>query len=106
MWNPAGSDWNTNDDRLGNADVSRQFLNEADFDDDFTVDFIKIDSRNRDDVDNSIPLHDLLEDAFKESNPFDMVIKGLAAGACTLTTYHHDPSEDRIVAVSGSLAAI
>ena len=33
-------DWNTNDNRLGNEDVSMKFLNEADFDDDFTIDFI------------------------------------------------------------------
>lgn len=87
-------DWNTDDVRLGNKDISRQFLNEADFDDDFTIDFIKIDSRNRDDVDESIPLHDLLEDALKEADPFDMVIKGLSPGIYMLTTYHHDPSED------------
>ena len=87
-------DWNTDNNRLGNADVTRRFLNEADFDDDFTIDFIKIDSRNRDDVDESIPLHDLLDDAFKEGNPFDMVIKNLDAGMYTMTTYHHDPEED------------
>ena len=40
-------DWNTGNVRLDNANASRQFLNEADFDADFTIDFIKIDSRNR-----------------------------------------------------------
>lgn len=87
-------DWNTDDNRLGNADVSRKFVNEADFDEDFTIDFIKIDSRNRDDVDPSIPMYLLLQDAFKESDPFDMVIKGLDAGVYIMTTYHHDPAED------------
>ncbi len=87
-------DWNTEGNRLGNEDVSRRFLNEADFDDDFTIDFIKIDSRNRDEVDVSIPMHDLLDDAFKEGDPFDMVIKNLDAGLYTITTYHHDPEED------------
>jgi len=87
-------DWNTNDNRLGNEDVSRQFINEADFDDNFTIDFIKIDSRNRDDMDDSVPMHDLIEDAFKESSPFDMVIKDLVPGVYTITTYHHDPAED------------
>ena len=87
-------DWNTDGNRLGNEDVSRRFLDEADFDDDFTIDFIKIDSRNRDEVDVSIPMHDLLDDAFKEGDPFDMVIKGLDAGIYTMTTYHHDPEED------------
>jgi len=87
-------DWNTNDVRLGNADSSRQFINEADFDDDFTIDFISIDSRNRGNMDDSIPMHDLLEDAFKESDPFDMMIKGLSAGIYTFTGYHHDTNED------------
>jgi len=87
-------DWNTEGNRLGDADVSRRFVNEADFDEDFTIDFIKIDSRNRGDVDASIPKFDMLADAFKESNPFDMVIKGLDAGIYTITTYHHDPKED------------
>ncbi|MBC8217743.1 MAG: hypothetical protein H8E73_04705, partial [Planctomycetes bacterium] len=83
-------DWNTDNVRLGNADTSRQFLNEADFDVDFTIDFIRIDSRNRADMGDSIPLHDLLEDAFKESDPFDMAIKGLSAGIYTFKGYHHD----------------
>jgi hypothetical protein len=87
-------DWNTNNVRVDNANTSRQFLNEADFDADFTIDFIKIDSRNRRAMDDSIPMHDLLEDAFKESNPFDMVIKGLSAGVYTFTGYHHDTNED------------
>ena len=87
-------DWNTGNVRLDNANASRQFLNEADFDADFTIDFIKIDSRNRRAMDDSVPMHDLLEDAFKESNPFDMVIKGLSAGVYTFTGYHHDTNED------------
>ena len=77
-------DWNTDNNRLGNADVSRKFVNEADFDEDFTIDFIKIDSRNRDDVDPSIPMYLLLQDAFKEGDPFDMVIKNLDAGIYTI----------------------
>jgi len=87
-------DWNTGGDRLGNSNVSRQFLNEVDFDDDFTIDFIKIDSRNRAQVDESVPLHDVLDDAFKEGDPFDMVIRNLASGVYRITTYHHDPLED------------
>jgi len=87
-------DWNTGGVRLGNADVSRQFLNEAEFDNDFTIDFIKIDSRNRGQVNDSIALHDLLEDGFKDDNAFDMVIKGLAAGDYVMTSYHHDTNED------------
>jgi hypothetical protein len=89
-------DWNTDDNRLGNEDVSMRFLNEADFDDDFTIDFIKIDSRNRDDVNVSIPMHDLIDDAFKEGDPFDMILKDLIPGIYTITTYHHDPAEDVI----------
>ncbi|UCD52945.1 MAG: discoidin domain-containing protein [Phycisphaerales bacterium] len=87
-------DWNTGGDRLGNSNVSRQFLNEADFDSDFTIDFIKIDSRNRAQVDESVPLHDVLDDALKEGDPFDMVIHDLAAGIYRITTYHHDPLEN------------
>ena len=87
-------DWNTGGDRLGNSNVSRQFLNEADFDDDFTIDFVKIDSRNRAQVDETVPLHDVLDDAFKEADPFDMVIRNLASGVYRITTYHHDPLED------------
>ena len=89
-------DWNTDGVRLGNQDASRRFQNEADFDEDFTIDFIAIDSRNRGDVDASIPKQDLLEDAFKESDPFDMVFKDLDAGIYTITTYHHDPKEDAV----------
>ena len=87
-------DWNTGGTRLGGANVSKQFLKQAEFDDDFTIDFVKIDSRNRAQVNDAIPLHDLLEDAFKSSNAFDMVIKGLAPGVYVFKGWHHDPKED------------
>ncbi len=87
-------DWNTGGTRLGNATVSKQFLNQVDFDADFTIDFVGIDSRNRDQVADTVPLHDVLDDAFKRSSAFTMVIKGLDAGNYTMTTYHHDPSEN------------
>ncbi len=91
---PGWIDWNTGGTRLGGANVSKQFLKQAEFDDDFTIDFVKIDSRNRSQVDASIPLHDLLDDAFKSSNAFDMVIKGLAPGVYVFKGWHHDPKED------------
>lgn len=91
---PGWIDWNTGGTRLGNANVSRRFQNEADFDDDFTIDFVGIDSRNRGQVNAAIPLANLLSDAFKRSNPFNMVIKGLKAGVYTMTTWHHDPAEN------------
>jgi len=91
---PGWIDWNTGGTRMDNANVSKQFLKQAEFDDDFTIDFIKIDSRNRSQMNDAIPLHDLLEDAFKESNPFDMVIKGLAPGAYLFKGWHHDTNED------------
>jgi hypothetical protein len=90
---PGWIDWNTGS-KVDNANVSKQFLKQAEFDDDFTIDFIKIDSRNRATVDQTIPLHDVLGDAFKESNPFDMVIKGLAPGIYVFKGWHHDPKED------------
>lgn len=91
---PGWVDWNTGGTRLGNANVSRQFQNQADFDADFAIDFVGIDSRNRGQVADTVPLHDVLDDAFKRSNPFSMVIKGLDAGVYTMTTYHHDPAEN------------
>jgi len=91
---PGWIDWNTGGAALDNSNVSKQFLNQASFDDDFTIDFVKIDSRNRGSVDNAVPLHDLLDDAFKESDPFNMVIKGLALGTYAIRTWHHDPKED------------
>jgi hypothetical protein len=90
---PGWIDWNTGS-KQDNANVSKQFLKQAEFDDDFTIDFVKIDSRNRAQMNDAIPLHDLLEDAFKESNPFDMVIKGLAPGVYLFRGWHHDTNED------------
>jgi hypothetical protein len=86
-------DWNAGS-RQNEINIARQFLNEANFDNDFTIEFIKVDTRNRAQVDDSVPLHDLLEDDFKESTAFDMQIKNLDSGEYTITTYHHDPLED------------
>ncbi len=90
---PGWIDWNTNG-KADNANFEKRFQNQVDFDDDFTIKFIKVDSRNRKAMDDSVPLHDLLEDAFKESDPFTMTIVGLAPGVYTLTTYDHDTNED------------
>jgi hypothetical protein len=90
---PGWFDWNTGG-RQDNIDVEKRFQNQTDFDDDFTIKFTKIDSRNRAQMNDAIPLHDLLEDAFKESNAFTMTIVGLAPGTYTMTTYDHDTNED------------
>jgi hypothetical protein len=90
---PGWLDWNTGG-RADNANFEKRFQNQADFDDDFTIKFTKVDSRNRRAMDDSVPLHDLLEDALKESDPFTMTIVGLAPGVYTLTTYDHDTNED------------
>jgi hypothetical protein len=90
---PGWLDWNTGG-RMDNANFEKRFQNQADFDDDFTIKFTKVDSRNRAAMNDAVPLHDLLEDAFKESDPFTMTIVGLAPGVYTLTTYDHDTNED------------
>jgi hypothetical protein len=92
---PGWFDWNTGG-RADNANFEKRFQNQADFDDDFTIRFTKVDSRNRAQMNDTIPLHDLLEDAFKESDPFTMTLVGLAPGVYTLTTYDHDTNEDVI----------
>ncbi len=86
-------DWNSGG-KQNNIDIECQFLNEANFDNDFTIKFIKVQTRNRAQISNSVPLHDLLEDDFKKGSAFDMQIKNLAAGEYIITTYHHDPLED------------
>jgi hypothetical protein len=86
-------DWNAGS-RQNDINIEREFVNEANFDNNFTIQFIKVDTRNRADVSDSIPLHDLLEDCFKEASAFDMVLKNLTPGQYTMTTYHHDPLED------------
>lgn len=90
---PGWIDWNS-EGTQNNIDIERRFLNEIYFDDDFTIKFIKVDARNRAQMSSLVPLHDLLEDDFKESNAFDMQIKNLTAGKYIITTYHHDPLED------------
>jgi hypothetical protein len=90
---PGWFDWNTGG-RADNANFEKRFQNQVDFDDDFTIRFTKVDSRNRAQMNDAIPLHDLLEDAFKESDPFTMTIVGLAPGTYTMTTYDHDTNED------------
>ena len=86
-------DWNTGGS-ADNANFEKRFQNQTDFDDDFTIKFTKVDARNRATVDASIPLRNVLADAFKEADPFTMTIVGLAPGVYTLTTYDHDPKED------------
>jgi endoglucanase len=76
------------------VDIERRFLNEASFDDDFIIKFVKTEPRNRAQVSNSVPLHDLLEDGFKGGAFVDMQIKNLTAGEYTITTYHHDSMEN------------
>lgn len=90
---PGWIDWNTGG-KVDNVDVEKRFQNQADFDNDFTIKFVKIDARNRAQMNDAVPLHDLLEDAFKESNPFTMTFVGLAPGMYTMTTYSHDTNED------------
>ncbi len=90
---PGWFDWNTGGS-ADNANFEKRFQNQADFDDDFTIKFTRVDARNRATVDASIPLRNVLADAFKESDPFPMTIVGLAPGLYTLTTYDHDPKEN------------
>ncbi len=90
---PGWIDWNS-DGKKDSVTLERQFKDQADFDDDFTIRFDKVDTRNRATVNDAVPLHALLEDAFKSSNPFTMTLIGLAPGTYSLTTYDHDPKED------------
>jgi len=41
-----------------------------------------------------VPLHDLLDDDFKESDSVVMRLRGLEPGTYLITTYHHDPLEE------------
>lgn len=86
-------DWNSGG-RQNYIDIERRFLNEICFDDDFTIKFIGIQTRNRAQMSNSVPLHNLLEDGFKNGSAFNMQIKNLTAGEYIITTYHHDSLED------------
>lgn len=88
---PGWMDWNTGT-RLENARLSRTF--ESDFDREFTLVFDSVDTRNRGQVDSAVPLHDLLDDDFKESGAVVMRLHGLDPGTYLITTYHHDPLED------------
>src|SRR5512133_745685 len=90
---PGWVDWNAGG-KKDNVDLEKRFENQTDFDNDFTIKFVKVDARNRAQMDDTVPLHDLLEDAFKESNPFTMTFIGLAPGVYTMTTYSHDTNED------------
>jgi hypothetical protein len=90
---PGWFDWNTGG-RQDNVNVEKRFQNQTDFDDDFTIKFTKIDSRNRAAMNAGVPLAALLYDAFKEADPFTMTIVGLAPGTYTMTTYDHDTNED------------
>jgi len=88
---PGWIDWSTGE-RLQNAPLTRTFS--STFDSDFSVTFDRVDTRNRGQVDTTVPLHDLLDDDFKESDAVVMRLQNLEPGTYLITTYHHDPLED------------
>ena len=90
---PGWTPWNN--PRQSDQDYTKEFS--ADFDDHFTIKLTNADWRNRGQVSDSIPLHDVLDDAIKNSSPFFAVtFQGLAAGTYSITTYHHDTNEDLV----------
>jgi hypothetical protein len=86
-------DWSSGG-KLIDSNIERRFLNESYFDGDYTIRLIGVDTPDWAKVNNSVPLHDLLEDGFKNDGSFDMQIKNLIAGEYIITTYHHDSQED------------
>ncbi|MCP4406353.1 MAG: hypothetical protein GY807_01025 [Gammaproteobacteria bacterium] len=80
-WSASGND----------VTMSRSFS--ADFDANFTIRLGNVDWRIRNQVNNSLALASLIEDAVKNSSSFTVTFKGLAAATYQLTTYHHDSKE-------------
>lgn len=84
-------DWNSGT-MLSDVALTRSFS--CVFDSEFTVAFDSVDTRNRAQMPSTIPLHDLLEDDFKDQHPVVMRFQNLNPGMYLLTSYHHDPLED------------
>ena len=83
---PGWLDWNAGA-RVGDVELSRTFATSFG---DLTIVFPNTDTRFRGQVAETVPLHDLLDDCFKQSDVLVMRIEGLAPGRYTMTTYHHD----------------
>jgi len=83
---PGWLDWNSGA-RVGDVELSRNFATSFG---DLTIVFPNTDTRLRAQVAETVPLHDLLDDCFKQSDVLVMRIEGLVPGQYTMTTYHHD----------------
>ncbi len=83
---PGWLDWNAGA-RVNNVEISRTFSTSFG---DLTIVFPDTDTRSRGQVVETVPLHDLLDECFKQSDVLVMQIEGLAPGRYTMTTYHHD----------------
>ena len=83
---PGWLDWNAGA-RLGDVELSRNFATSFG---DITIVFPDTDTRFRAQVADTVPLHDLLDDSFKQSDVLVMRIEGLDPGLYAVTTYHHD----------------
>jgi len=83
---PDWLDWNAGA-RVNDVELSRDFATSFG---DITIVFPNTDTRSRGQVAETVPLHDLLDECFKQSDVLVMQIEGLAPGRYTMTTYHHD----------------
>ena len=83
---PGWLDWNSGG-RVSDVELSRNFATSFG---DITIVFPNTDTRLRAQVAETVPLHDLLDDCFKQSDVLVMRIEGLDPGRYAMTTYHHD----------------